>query len=140
VPGRIGGGNDLLTELHAILFYLARTDPHARLLPDDPVGESRAIERMNWLASNVYARSYGQIWRAGRFVGDEADFAAVQDRGQENLRAQYSYIERLLADGREWALPGGLLDRRSVPGCFLSMGRTHRSADERQLSRLMPFD
>jgi glutathione S-transferase len=27
VPGRIGGSDDLLTELHAILFYLARTHP-----------------------------------------------------------------------------------------------------------------
>jgi glutathione S-transferase len=107
VPGRIGGSDNLLTELHAILFYLARTHPQARLLPADPAGEARAIEWMNWLASNVHAMSYGQIWRANRFVDGERDFAAVQAKGQQNLREQYAYIEDLLDDGREWALPSG---------------------------------
>src|SRR5262249_47665487 len=39
VQGRIGGSGDLLTELHAILFYLARTHPQAHLLPSHPAGE-----------------------------------------------------------------------------------------------------
>jgi glutathione S-transferase len=107
VPGRIGGADDLLTELHAILIYLARTHPDARLLPIAPAGEARAIEWMNWLASNVHAVSYGQIWRANRFVANERDFAAVKAKGQQNLREQYAYIERLLADGRDWSVPGG---------------------------------
>jgi glutathione S-transferase len=107
VAGQIGGSDNLLTELHAILFYLARTHPQAQLLPTDPAGEARAIEWMNWLASNVHAMSYGQIWRANRFVAAEDDFAAVQDKGLQNLRAQYAYIESLLGDGRTWALPGG---------------------------------
>jgi glutathione S-transferase len=107
VPGRIGGSDNLPTELHAILFYLARTHPHAQLLPTDPAGEARAIEWMNWLSRNVHAMSYGQIWRANRFVIDERDFAVVQIKGQQNLREQYAYIERVLDDGRKWALPGG---------------------------------
>jgi glutathione S-transferase len=107
VPGRMGGSGNLLTELHAILVFLARTYPDARLLPTDPAGEARAIEWMNWLSSNVHAMSYGQIWRANRFVADERDFAPVQDKGMQNLREQYAYIERLLADGRTWALASG---------------------------------
>jgi glutathione S-transferase len=107
VPGRIGGTDDLLTELHAILVYLARTHPAARLLPGDPAGDARAMEWMNWLASNVHAMSYGQIWRANRFVVEERDFAAVQAKGRQNLREQHAYIESLLADGRDWAVPGG---------------------------------
>jgi acetyl esterase/lipase len=52
VPGRIGGAENLLTELHAILIFLARTHPSVGLLPTDPAGEARCIEWMNWLASN----------------------------------------------------------------------------------------
>jgi glutathione S-transferase len=51
--------------------------------------------------------AYGQIWRTSRFVADERDFAVVQTKGQQNLREQYAYIERLLGDGRQWALPDG---------------------------------
>jgi glutathione S-transferase len=36
VAGRIGGADNLLTELHAILVYLARTNPAVGLLPADP--------------------------------------------------------------------------------------------------------
>ena len=106
VSGRIGGADDLLTEAQAILFYLARTHPDAKLLPADVVGQARAIEWMNWLSSNVHAMSYGQIWRPNRFVADERDYAAVQGKGQQNVREQYAYIETLLGDGRDWALPG----------------------------------
>lgn len=107
VAGRIGGAHDLLTEAQAILFYLARTHPDARLLPDDIAGQARAIEWMNWLSSNVHAMAYGQIWRPNRFVADARDYAAVQGKGQQNVREQYAYIETLLGDGRDWALPGG---------------------------------
>jgi glutathione S-transferase len=107
VPGRIGGADDLLTELHAIMVYLARSYPAARLLPTDRAAEARCIEWMNWLASNVHAMSYGQIWRPQRFVADEALFEAVQAKGAENVREQYAYIESMLADGREWAVPDG---------------------------------
>jgi glutathione S-transferase len=107
VPGRIGGAENLLTELHAILVYLARTHTAAALLPEDPAAEARCIEWMNWLASNVHAMSYGQIWRPQRFVADEKDFPAVKAKGEQSVREQYAYIEGLLADGRDWAVPSG---------------------------------
>ncbi len=106
VPGRIGGTPNLLTEVHAILFFLARTNPSVGLLPADPIGEARCIEWMNWLASNVHAMSFGQIWRAERFLSDQSLFAAVNAKGKQNLVEQYAYIESLLSDGREWAVPG----------------------------------
>jgi glutathione S-transferase len=107
VPGRIGGAENLLTELHAILVYLARTNTAAALLPEDPAAEARCIEWMNWLASNVHTMSYGQIWQTQRFVADEKEFPAVKAKGEQNVREQYTYIESLLADGRDWAVPSG---------------------------------
>lgn len=57
VPGRIGGAENLLTELHAILVYLARAHPAAGLLPADLAAEARCVEWMNWLASKSGAPS-----------------------------------------------------------------------------------
>lgn len=107
VAGRIGGAGDLLTELAAILLYLARTHPAARLLPPDPAAEARCLEWMNWLSSNVHTMSYGLIWRANRFSDDDTHFPALQAKGRRNVGEQYDYIESLLADGRDWAVPGG---------------------------------
>jgi glutathione S-transferase len=107
VPGRIGGAENLLTEVHAILIYLARTHASIGLLPTDPAAEARCIEWMNWLASNVHAMSYGQIWRTLRFTINEEGLPGVKAKGEQNVREQYAYIESLLVDGREWAVPCG---------------------------------
>lgn len=107
VPGRIGGSPDMLTEVPAILFYLARSNPDAGLLPSTPVGEARCLEWMNYLSSSVHATAYAQIWRPLRFVSDDKDFGPLRAKGVDSVRDQYSYIETVLADGRDWAVPGG---------------------------------
>jgi glutathione S-transferase len=136
VPGRIGGSDNLLTELHAILFYLARTHPEARLLPTDPAGEARAIEWMNWLASNVHAMAYGQIWRASRFVADERDFAVVQAKGQQNLREQYAYtvVDPYLLVFYQWGGRVGLDMKDNYPAW---RGLTNRTSQRRAVQRVL---
>lgn len=106
MPGSAGGAPGLLTEAPAILFFLARSHPDAGLLPRDPAAEARCMEWMNWLSGTVHGQSYGQIWRAHRFIGDPAQHAAVVAKGRENLDEQYAYVETVLADGRDWAVPG----------------------------------
>lgn len=134
VPGRIGGAANLLTEAHAILFYLGRSHPEAKLWPRRLADEARCIEWMNWLASNVHAMSYGQIWRPQRFVVDEKDFAAVQAGAMRRCASSTSISNRCWrtdANGRSraaipWSIPicsssssGGCASastcRRSVP-------------------------
>lgn len=107
IPGRIGGADNILTEVPAILVYLARTNLAAKLLPSDPAAEARCIEWMSWLSSNVHSMAFAQMWRAQRFTTDEEGFAAVRNRGRENVAECFAYIEKLLADGRGWAIPEG---------------------------------
>ena len=104
VPGNSGGAANLLTEAPAILFYLASAHPQAGLLPSDPAGAARCVEWTNWLSGNVHAMSYGQIWRAQRFSDDEQALDGIRAKGKSSLADQYAYIERLLSDGREWAV------------------------------------
>ena len=107
VPGNMGGAPSLLTEAPAILFYLASTHPEAQLLPGDPAAAARSLEWLNWLSSHVHAMSYGQIWRAHRYSDDEAHLDAIRARGRKTLLEQYAYVERVLGDSRDWAVPQG---------------------------------
>lgn len=107
VPGHSGGADGVLTEAEAILVYLARAHPEAGLLPGEAAGEARCLEWLSFLSTNVHALAYGQVWRPERFVEDEEDRPAVVAKGHRNVREQYAYVEGLLADGREWAVPGG---------------------------------
>jgi glutathione S-transferase len=106
VKGSSGGESNLLTETPAILFFLARSHPDMALLAADPAGEARCLEWMNWLSGAVHGQAYGQLWRPGRFTVNSEETPGIVEKGRENLRAHYDYIESLLADGRDWAVPG----------------------------------
>ena len=62
---------------------------------------------MSWLSSNLHSMAFAQMWRPHRFTTDEDCLSAVRNRGRENVSECFGYIERLLADGRRWAIPEG---------------------------------
>ncbi len=64
VPSLLIDGR-LLTEVLAILFYLGRKYPQAKLLPEDIEGEAQALSWMSFLASTVHgARADATVARA----------------------------------------------------------------------------
>src|SRR5690606_33902221 len=47
VPTLVRDDGSVLTEYPAIAFWLARTNPEAKLLPDDPESQARALEAID---------------------------------------------------------------------------------------------
>ena len=75
VPTLVVDGRPL-TEVAGCLFYLARTYPEAKLLPDDIEAQAQAISWMSFLASTIHpARRQGlehanEVWQvADRRLG-----------------------------------------------------------------------
>lgn len=99
----------VLTELPAILVYLARQHPEAGLLPTvSAIEEARTHEWLEWLAGWVHGVGYGGIWRPERFSAQDASVHdAIRANGRRVVQEAYATIERALGDGRQWALPGG---------------------------------
>lgn len=104
----------ILTELSAILIYLAKTYPAANLLPQDTLPFVRAVEWMSWLGSTMHTGGVRTVLRPDRFVSDPAAADAVKTRGTENVLTGYADIESRLA-GRQWALG----DQYSVVDMYL---------------------
>ena len=93
----------LLTEVPAILSYLAHAHPDAGLIPRDPLAQARVFEWVAWLASEVHP-AFGQIWRPERSVTRSELHADVQARGRENVAARFAEIESRLAGRGDFAL------------------------------------
>jgi glutathione S-transferase len=104
----IPGEPHVLTETPAILTYLARRHPDARLLPlDDPLREARCHEWIAWLVGWVHGVGYGALWRPGRFAEDAGLHGAISEHGRGVIDTANATIEAALSDGRAWAEPGG---------------------------------
>ena len=115
VGGSAGGEALLLTEVPAILTWLARQRPELDLMPTDPSREARVVEWMNWLSGWLHAVAFAQQWRPERFSADIAAHEGIRAKGRANMLETFEAIERIMADGRLWAVP----DAYSVADAFL---------------------
>ena len=92
----------VLTENVAILTYIARTFPQARLLPEEPIGMARCISHMAWLSNTVHP-AFTHIVRPERFATDESAQENVKATGRENAWKLLQELDRLLG-GQQWVL------------------------------------
>jgi glutathione S-transferase len=90
------------TENVAILTYLARTFPDAKLLPTDTLGTARALSHMAYLSNTVHP-AFTHIMRPGRFASDESAHENLKATGKENFWKLLQEIDGLLA-GKDYVL------------------------------------
>lgn len=72
----------VLTENVAILLYLAKQYPKARLLPPNITKEARCISMMAWFASTVHP-NFARIIRPERFATDTAAHTSLRETARE---------------------------------------------------------
>lgn len=107
----------VVTELPAILLYVARRFPHAQLWPDEPRAEACCAEWVAWCASGLH-ETFGHLRRPERFADSDAARREVADKGRTSSRIVWEMVERKLAASRApWAAGA----RYSVAdGCLLT--------------------
>jgi glutathione S-transferase len=103
VPTLVVDGQPV-TEVLAILTYLAHRYPHSELLPlGDPLKLAKAYEVMSWFASTVHV-AFAQIARPERYADDEAVKAALATPGEARFARTLTDIERLAQGPGPWLL------------------------------------
>lgn len=101
----VAGEARVLTELPAILTFLARRHPEANLLPErDALDEARCHEWLAWLAGWVHGVGYGELWRPLRFVSDTSLCETISASGKRTIVESYAVIEAKLDGTRGWAV------------------------------------
>ncbi len=86
VPALLRDDGSLLTELPAIAWYLARSNPALGLIPDSIEGESRLLELLDYMVATVHMRGFTRIFRTAAFTPTTADEPAVQQTGKDIVR------------------------------------------------------
>jgi glutathione S-transferase len=91
----------VLTEFPAIAYWLARTNPEAKLLPEDIDGQTKALEFMDYAVATMHMQGFSRIFRPANFGPSEADAEKVKERGYEIFNKGFSIMDKAL-DGREY--------------------------------------
>lgn len=103
VPTLVRDDGSVLTEFPAIAYWLARTNPQAKLLPEDAEGEARALEAMDYVVSTMHMRGFTMIFRPEMFAAAPADAEAVKARGLEMFKRGLAVMDAALG-GKDYVL------------------------------------
>lgn len=95
-------GGEVIAENTAILPYIGKRFPAAKLWPEDPLGEARCLSLIGFCAASVHV-AFAHIGRPERYALDEAAFPTVKEAGRKGFHGYCRDIDAMLA-GREWAM------------------------------------
>jgi glutathione S-transferase len=96
VPTLIRDDGSVLTEFGAIARWLARTNPDAELLPQDPDSEARATELLDYVVGTVHMRGFSRMIVPIAF-GPEAQHADIVATGRGMVSKGFAVIDAGLA-------------------------------------------
>lgn len=101
VPALVVDGT-VITEVIAVMTFIAQRFPEARLLPSgDPLALGKCYEMMAWLATNQQV-FIAQLWRTERFIDDPAAITALKEATLERLKVGFQQIENRITG--PWAM------------------------------------
>jgi glutathione S-transferase len=92
----------ILVENAAIMAFLAKRFPNAKLRPEGEFDEARWLSTMTWL-SNTLHPAFTRIFRTDKFIDDANGQAEVKENGRKEAWENLSEIDRRLA-GHDWMM------------------------------------
>lgn len=126
VPAVVTTSHGIITEVPAVLSYIADLVPDLGLLPRAGTQERYEVLRwMAYLASTVHP-ALGRLWRPERFSSEAACVGPVEQAAAAQLAADFAYIDKQIAD-KPW-----------VTGSALSVADLHLFVFGRLGLRLTP--
>jgi len=97
VPTLKRDDGSVLTEFPAIAYWLAVTNPAAKLLPEGAEAQARALEAMDYVVATMHMQGFGRMFRPGNFAPSEAYHDAVKARGKQIFENGLKVMDGALA-------------------------------------------
>ena len=105
IPTLVLDDGRALTEFQAIAYWLARSYPLKRLLPDDVLLATQTLELMDYVVGTVHGQGYTRLFTTDRYLpaglpdADKADWqASIQARGREIVTDAFAVIDARLPE------------------------------------------
>ena len=98
VPTLVRDDGSVLTEYPAIAFWLAVSNPEAKLLPAAPDAQAKALEYTDYCVSTMHMQGFSRIFRPANYAPSEADHEAVKAKGEEMFSKGFGVMDQVLGD------------------------------------------
>ncbi|MBC7858772.1 MAG: glutathione S-transferase N-terminal domain-containing protein [Burkholderiaceae bacterium] len=103
IPTLVRDDGSVLTEFQAIAWWLARSAPKAKLLPDGAEGEARVIEALDYVVGTIHGQGFARIFTTDTFTANPAEHESVKARGREIVLRGFAVMDAMLA-GRDYVV------------------------------------
>jgi glutathione S-transferase len=88
----------IVTEYPAIAYWLARTNPDKKLLPDDVESQTRTLEALDYAVATIHMQGFARLFRASNFTPNASDEDKVKERGKELVEKGFAVMDKALAN------------------------------------------
>lgn len=97
IPMLVTDEGRVITEFQAIAYWLARSNPKAKLLSDNLDDEVRIFEVMEYAVATIHMQGFARIFTTDKFTPNEADYDKVKQQGKEIIEEGFAAIEKLIS-------------------------------------------
>ena len=101
IPTLVCDDGTPLTEFQAIAYWLARSNPKAKLLPEDLDSEVLALETMDYVVGTIHMQGFARIFNTKEFTPSEQDYEIVRSKGKEIVEKGFEVIDSIL-EGKDY--------------------------------------
>lgn len=93
VPALVTGDGVSITELPAVVTYIASLAPATSVLGAEGIDRAKVYEWLTWLSGTVHGLGYGRVLAPQRFTNDETEYDAVRAMGRGLVTSHHQRID-----------------------------------------------
>jgi glutathione S-transferase len=103
IPTLVREDGTALTEFQSIAWWLAKTYPKRKLLPETLEEEVRVFEMMNYAVNTIHGQGFTRLFTTEKYTPNPTDYEAVKAQGREIVHNAFAIVNHLLA-GRDYVV------------------------------------
>ena len=103
IPALVLDDGTVLTEFSAIAWWLARSYPKRKLLPENLIDEVQTLGVMNHVVHTLHTQGFARIFTTERFAPSSSDHESVKAQGRQIIDKAFTIVDRELV-GRQYVV------------------------------------
>jgi len=98
IPTLVRPDGSSLTDFLSIAWWLAKSYPRAKLLPDSLEAELRALEIMNFAVNQLHGQAFARIFTSEKFATDLTQQESIKQQGETLARQGFGVVNNWLTE------------------------------------------